>query len=75
MRFNQNTPRNNPRLIITVNTDNTATVKGCYIDVKENVSSFTRSFNDENQASDYLNNMRDNGAEFAIQINRINWKG
>ncbi len=75
MKFNQNTPRNNPRLIITVNADNSASVKGCYIDNRENVSSFTRGFNDENQAVDYLNNMRDNGAEFSIQINRVNWKG
>ncbi len=68
------TPRNNPRIILTVNQDN-VTAKGVFIDYRENVYSFSKSFNDENQAMDYLNNMRDNeNKEFSIQVNRINWK-
>lgn len=68
------TPRNNPRIILTVNQDN-ITAKGVFIDYRDNVYSFTKSFNDENQAMDYLNNMRENeNKEFSIQVNRVNWK-
>lgn len=73
MKFNITKPRNNPRIIVTVN-EQSITCKGVYIDSKDNVSSFTRAFNDENQCMDYLENMRDNGAEFSIQVNRTNWK-
>lgn len=69
------TPRNNPRIIVSVNNENT-TIKGVFIDYRENVYSITKSFNDENQAMDYLHNMRDNeNKEFSIQVNRTNWKG
>lgn len=68
--FNTSTPRHNPRLIVTINADTSASVKGCYIDTRENVSSFTRTFNSEEQALNQLHSMRDNGAEFAIQVNR-----
>ena len=45
-----------------------------FIDYRDNVYSFSKSFNDENQALDYLHNMRDNeNKEFSIQVNRINW--
>lgn len=68
------TPRNNPRIVITVTADN-VTAKGAYIDYRENVYQFAKSFNDENQCMDYLHNMRDNeNKEFSIQVNRINWK-
>lgn len=68
------TPRNNPRIILTVTADN-ITAKGVFIDYRENVYQFSKSFNDEIQAMDYLNNMRDNeNKEFSIQINRTNWK-
>lgn len=68
------TPRNNPRIILTVTADNVM-AKGVFIDYRENVYSFTKSFNDENHAMDYLNNMRENeNKEFSIQVNRINWK-
>lgn len=69
----KSTMRSNPRIIVTVS-DNGIQCKGIYIDSKDNVSSFTRAFNDENQAMNYLDEMRDNGSEFSIQINRINWK-
>ena len=69
------TPRNNPRIILTVTADN-VTAKGVFIDYRENVYQFTKSFNDENQAMAYLNNMRENeNKEFSIQVNRVNWKG
>lgn len=68
--FNTSTPRHNPRLIVTVNQDFSASVRGCYIDQLDNVSSFTRTFNTEEQALNQLHIMRDNGAEFAIQLNR-----
>jgi hypothetical protein len=68
--FNTTKPRHNPRLIITVNTDSTATVKGCYIDSRDNVSSHSRTYNSEAQAVDQLHSMRDNGAEFSYTINR-----
>lgn len=68
------TPRNNPRIILTVTADN-ITAKGVFIDYRDNVYQFSKSFSDENQAMDYLNNMRDNeNKEFSIQVNRINWK-
>lgn len=69
------TPRNNPkRIILTVTADN-ITAKGVFIDYRDNVYSFTKSFNDEIQAMDYLHNMRDNeNKEFLIQVNRTNWK-
>lgn len=67
------TPRNNPRIILTVNQDN-ITAKGVFIDYRENVYQFTKSFNDENQAMHYLHNMRENeNKEFSIQVNRISW--
>lgn len=69
----RNAMRTNPRIIITVS-DNAVTCKGVYIDSKDNCSSFTRAFNDESQCMDYLNNMRENGSEFSIQVNRVNWK-
>lgn len=68
--FNTYTPRNNPRLIVTVHADQTASVKGCFIDQLDNVSSHTRTYNSEAQALAQLHSMRDRGAEFAIQINR-----
>jgi hypothetical protein len=68
--FNTSTPRNNPRLIVTVNSDQSATVRGCYINTSEHVASFTRAFNSEAQALQHLHTMRDNGAEFALQISR-----
>lgn len=71
-QFNTNTPRKNPRILITVHNDQTASAKGCYIDNQDNVNSFTRSFNTEDQALNQLHSMRENGAEFAIQVNRKN---
>lgn len=68
--FTTNTPRNNPRLIVTINSDSTATVRGCYIDSRDNVSSHSRTYNSEAQAMDQLHTMRDNGAEFSYTINR-----
>ena len=68
--FNTYTPRNNPRLIVTVHADQTATVRGCYIDSRDNVSSHTRTYNSEAAAVDQLHTMRDNGAEFSFTINR-----
>ena len=68
--FNITKPRHNPRLIVTVNSDSTATVKGCYIDSRDNVSSHSRTYNSEAQAVDQLHSMRDNGAEFSYTINR-----
>ena len=70
MRNSHSTPRHNPRLVLTVNSDNTASVRGCYIDQLDNVSSYTRTHNSEAQALAQLHSMRDNGAEFSIQINR-----
>lgn len=65
----------NPRIIMTVNDEN-VTIKGLYIDSKENQYSINKSFNDEYQAKEYLENMRENNnCEFSIQVNRINWKG
>ncbi len=63
----------NPRIIVTVKNESTV-CKGVYICAKGNEYSFNRAFNDENQAVDYLNNLRENNAEFSIQINRTNWK-
>jgi len=64
----------NPRIIVTVNSDN-VTVKGLYIDYKENQYSINKSFNYEYQAFEYLDNMRyENDCEFSIQVNRMNWK-
>ena len=64
----------NPRIIVTVNND-VVVCRGLYIDYKENQYSFNKQFNDESEAINYLNNMRDTrGCEFSIQINRINWK-
>lgn len=68
--FNTTKPRHNPRLIVTVNSDSTATVRGCYIDSRDNVSSHSRTYNSEAQAVDQLHTMRDNGAEFSYTINR-----
>jgi hypothetical protein len=68
--FNTSTPRNNPRLIVTIHADQTATVKGCFIDTRDNVSSHTRTYNSEAQALAQLHDMRGRGCEFAIQINR-----
>lgn len=68
--FNTSTPRNNPRVIVTIHADQTASVKGCIIDQLDNVASFTRTYNSEAQALNQLHGMRDNGAEFAIQLNR-----
>jgi hypothetical protein len=68
----KSTMRSNPRIIVTVS-DNGIQCKGIYIDSQDNVNSFNRSFNDENQALEYLDSMRDNGSEFSIQVNRINW--
>lgn len=68
--FNTSTPRHNPRLIVTINADTTASVKGCYINTSEHVASFTRTFNSEEQALAHVHTMRDNGAEFALQLNR-----
>jgi hypothetical protein len=68
--FNTNKPRQNPRLIVTVNSDNTATVRGCYIDQRDNVSSHSRTYTSEAAAVDQLHSMRDNGAEFSYTINR-----
>lgn len=68
--YNTTKPRNNPRLIVSINQDFSASVRGCYIDSRDNVSSFTRTFNSEEQALNQLHSMRDNGAEFSIQINR-----
>lgn len=68
-----NTPRNNPRIIITVN-ENNVSVKGAYIDFRDNTYSINKQFNTENEAKDYLNIMRENNSEFSIQVNRINWK-
>jgi alpha-amylase/alpha-mannosidase (GH57 family) len=63
----------NPRIIVTINNDN-ITVKGLYIDYKENQYSINKSFNYEYQAFEYLDNMRyENNCEFSIQVNRINW--
>jgi hypothetical protein len=65
--------RNNPRIIVTVS-EHGAYCKGVYIDSRENTNSFNRQYDNENQALDYLNNMRDNAnCEFSIQVNRINW--
>lgn len=64
--------KSNPRIIVTVNEQNIV-CKGVYIDSRENTNSFNRAFNDENQCMDYLENMRDNGAEFSIQVNRTKW--
>jgi uncharacterized protein YfcZ (UPF0381/DUF406 family) len=68
--FNTTKPRHNPRLIVSVHTDQTATVKGCIIDSRDNVASFTRTFNSEAQAVEQLHTMRENGAEFSYTINR-----
>ena len=68
--FNITKPRHNPRLIVTINSDSTATVRGCYIDSRDNVSSHSRTYNSEAQAVDQLHSMRDNGAEFSYTINR-----
>ena len=68
-----NTPRNNPRIIVTVN-ENNVSVKGAYIDFRDNTHSINKQFNTENEAKDYLNIMRENNSEFSIQVNRINWK-
>jgi uncharacterized protein YfcZ (UPF0381/DUF406 family) len=68
--YNRSTPRNNPRLILTVNTDESATVKGCIIDSRDNVASHTRTYNSEAQAVEALHNMRESGAEFSYTINR-----
>jgi hypothetical protein len=73
MKFNITKPRSNPRIIVTVS-NNGIQCRGVYIDSKDNCSSFIRAFNDENQALDYLENMKENGSEFSIQVNRINWK-
>lgn len=68
--FNTYTPRNNPRLIVTVHADTTASVKGCYIDGNDNVSSYTRTHKTEAQALAQLHDMRGRGCEFSIQVNR-----
>jgi len=68
--FNITKPRHNPRLIVTVNSDQSASVKGCYINTSDHVASFTRTFNSEAQALAHVHTMRDNGAEFALQLNR-----
>ena len=69
-KFNTTKPRHNPRLIVTINADTSASVKGCYIDTRDNVSSYNRQFPSEAHALGTLHDMRDNGAEFAIQLNR-----
>ena len=69
-KFNTSTPRHNPRLIVTVHADQTATVKGCYIDSRDNVNSYTRTHNSEAQALQQLHSMRESGAEFSYTINR-----
>jgi hypothetical protein len=68
--FNTSKPRHNPRLIVTVNSDQSATIRGCYIDSRDNVSSHSRTYNSEAAAVDQLHSMRDNGAEFSYTINR-----
>ena len=68
--FNTSKPRHNPRLIVTINTDSSATVKGCIIDSRDNVASHTRTYNSEAQAVEALHNMRESGAEFSYTINR-----
>lgn len=68
--FTTTKPRNNPRLIVTVNTDDSATVRGCYIDSQDNVSSHSRTYNSEAQAVDQLHSMRARGCEFSYTINR-----
>lgn len=59
-----------PRIIVSVHADTSCTCKGVYIDAKENKYSFNRVFNSENQAMDYLYNMRELNNEFSIQVNR-----
>jgi hypothetical protein len=59
---------------MTVNNENTI-IKGLFIDHKENQYSINKCFNNENEAKDFLDNMRERNCEFCIQVNRINWKG
>lgn len=61
-----------PRIVVTIN-DNTVSCKGTYINKFEQVQTINRTYNNEYEAEDYLNSMRDTN-EFSIQINRINWK-
>ena len=61
-----------PRIVVTINND-VVSCKGHYIDNNERIQSFNRNYNNESEALDYLNNIR-NSAEFSIQVNRINWK-
>ena len=60
-----------PRIVVTI--DETVKCKGQYIDNFERVQSFSRAYNTEAEAMDYLNTMRDTN-EFSTQVNRINWK-
>jgi hypothetical protein len=68
--YSTSTPRNNPRLIITVNTDESATVKGCYICARDNVQSIARTYSSEEQAREEFAAMRDRGCEFSYTVNR-----
>lgn len=64
----------NPRIIMTVNNENTS-IKGIYIDYRENQYSINKVFDNEESAKEHLDFMRLNNNEFSIQVNRINWKG
>ena len=61
-----------PRIIVNITNDN-ITCKGNYIDKFERVQTFSRVYNTELEAFDYLDSMRDTN-EFSVQVNRINWK-
>jgi uncharacterized protein YfcZ (UPF0381/DUF406 family) len=61
-----------PRIIITI-TDENVSCKGNYIDKFERTQSFSKVYNTEAEANDYLDSMRDSN-EFSLQVNRNNWK-
>ena len=61
-----------PRIVVTITEENVK-CKGNYIDKFERTQAFSRVYNTEAEAHDYLESMRDTN-EFSIQVNRINWK-
>jgi uncharacterized protein YfcZ (UPF0381/DUF406 family) len=61
-----------PRIVVDITNENVK-CRGHYIDKFERMQSFSRVYNTEAEANDYLDSMRDTN-EFSLQVNRNNWR-
>lgn len=57
------------KIILSISSDNIS-ASGAYVDKHDKRHQFSRRFSDEQTAMEYLHDMRDQGAEFSIVINR-----